>query len=379
MSVYARKRKDGSTAWRYDFVVKGRRFLSPARGFETRRKAEAAEAARRARIDAGKEDEPDDISLDEAAGLWWRDRGQRLKSAPIMAKRIERLLALIGPQRKLRDIKTRTVNDALQKRRATPVHGRAPANATINRDVIDTLRPILRYAARVYDLALPAIAWEELREDEPREVVREFSDAEIAAWGQALGSDVERFFLGLALTYGPRFGELFFPVEAPELDDPTRARLIIGRYKGRYGWSDKRKDGSTLAIPLDSAHAEGLAAIVAKAKAAGLETCWFAEDAKGGVTEITYWGMYARLKGAARRAGIAPGRIIHGMRHHAGSALLRATGNIIIAQRILGHRQVATTQRYAHANESDLRQGIDAVSRRVPAALLRAPKKHEEK
>ncbi|HRE42775.1 MAG TPA: site-specific integrase [Terricaulis sp.] len=389
MSVYPRKRKDGSTAYIYDFVLKGRRFLSPSGGFETRRKAEAAERTRRQRVIDGKEDQPDDISLDDAAGLWWRDKGQHLGSSKELEGRVERLIALIGARKMLSEIRTATVNDAIQLRRRRTHRNRPPSNSTINRDVIDTLRPIIRYAAKIHELKLPAIAWDDLRLAQPDKSAshREFTSEQMGAWANALEQPIERFFLGLALTYGPRFGEMFFHLDAPGKDAAGAPQLELGRYKGRHGWKSKRKDGSLHPLPIDDEHLAPILALADKARAAGLDTIWFDEsapDLAGRVhrTEITYWGMHHRLRKAAEAAGVPPGRLIHGMRHHAGSAILRATRDIMMANRLLGHSDIATTQRYAQIDNRDLRGGLARVSRPVPEAishaLLEPPKKQQD-
>ena len=52
----------------------------------------------------------------------------------------------------------------------------------------------------------------------------------------------------------------------------------------------------------------------------------------------------------------------HDFRHHAGMQVLRRTGNLRAAQRLLGHASITSTLVYAHAQEDDLRAALDAVS-----------------
>lgn len=389
MSVYARKRKDGSVRWLYDFIIDGRRFHG-ATGQTTRKGAEAYEARRRREIAEGKDDR-EAITLDVAAGRWWRDTGRHNRTADTIEKRIKTVLRLFGPETLIEDIKAATVLDAIQRRRDEPaVNAAADAgaakrkkrgelvvvkkvsNSTVNRDIIDTLRPILRHAEEVYELPLPRIAWRKLRLKEPPPIVQEFSQAQIQAWSDQLG-DVERIFLAIALTYGPRLGELFFPPASLQLDNPNNPKLLLGRYKGRE-WRDSRKDGSLHEVPLLPHHARVLAALAARAAAAKLDVIWF--DEVGGaenprLIEISYWGMTSRLRRGAQRAGLGDiRRLLHGMRHHAGTQLLRETNNLVVAQRTLGHRQIATTTRYAHANDDDVRAGLAAVSRLHPDATI---------
>lgn len=373
MSVYPRTNKTtGRTIWHYDFVIGGRR-VHGSTGQTTKRAAEAFEARRRREIAEGKDDRPP-LTIDLAAGRWWADVGQHRSDARDKERCIEWLLAQIGPVRMIETLKTADVLDLVARRRAEPARNRARAvtSATVNRDVIGTLRPILRHAEVAYDVTLPRIRWEAagLREgDTP--VREEFSAAEIQAWIDKL-EPIERAFLRLATRYGMRFGELFFPPEAVEASDPTDARLRIARYLGRHGWKQFRKGGGAHVLPLLEEDARLLGALASRAQAAGLETIWFEEDAHG-LRALTYWGMQRRLRSAAKAAGLRSGdRLIHGMRHHVGTQILRATGNLKLAQQALGHRSIATTQRYAHASEGDLRAGIaataGAVSRHTPDA-----------
>ena len=82
---------------------------------------------------------------------------------------------------------------------------------------------------------------------------------------------------------------------------------------------------------------------------------------------------YAGAKISLRRAMITTGlraskgaKGAHGLRHHGGMKILRATGNLRTAQRLLGHASIHSTLVYAHAVEEDLRAGLAAVSRNSP-------------
>jgi site-specific recombinase XerD len=58
--------------------------------------------------------------------------------------------------------------------------------------------------------------------------------------------------------------------------------------------------------------------------------------------------------------------LIHGARHHAGTTVLRKTGNLKLTQKILGHATIQSTMRYAHASEADLRNVVDDLPRNSP-------------
>lgn len=365
MSVYKPAK---SRFYQYDFVQKGRRFHGST-GQQTRRAAEAVE--RRFRLDAaeGRLGEAAQLTLDEAAGKYWTEVGQHRGDAVDTERRIAGLLRLIPRTLPLAEITTAVVSEAIQRRRGVTFRkgkdrvgkdGKlvrakeyAPSNATVNRDVIETLRPILRRAARIWGAkGLTEIPWGDLALSVPRETVRTYSREEQDAWLSENGPTAA-LALRLLLRYGLRFGELFFHPDAYEAEGP------------RLAWMKGRKLDVPHTIPLLEADARDIAARVARAKAAGLDTIWYVEvvKAKGKIKleALTYYGLQARLRSSSKRAKIKPGRVIHGARHHAGTTIQRATGNMKVTQRLLGHISPASTHRYVHAMDADVRAGLETV------------------
>jgi len=328
MSVYPKGRY-----WHYDFVYKGRRYHGST-GQETRRSAEAVERARRLEAATGTGQDAGDLTLEIAVSRYYDEVNHTLNAAVDLQRRIDVVLDCVGKGKLLREIDTATIADAIRRRRKYP--GRTPAPATINRDLIDhTLRPLLNRARKVWGAkSLPAIDWRAVRLKEPKGIVREYSDAEINAWRDGL-EPVPRLALDLMLTYGLRFGELFF---LPADVDGVGARLTLRN----------RKAGDTLTIPLMPEHARTLAAMASTRQAD--ET----------VFAYSYWGLMSRLRTTAAKAGLGA-RAIHGARHHAATTLLRSTGNLKLTQRMLGHASIQSTMRYAHATESDLRDALNTM------------------
>jgi integrase len=328
MSVYSKGRY-----WHYDFVYKGRRYHGST-GQETRRSAEAVERARRLEAATGTGQDAGDITLEIAVSRYYDEVNHTLNAAVDLQRRIDVVLDCVGKGKLLREIDTAAIADAIRRRRKYP--GRTPAPATINRDLIDhTLRPMLNRARKVWGAkSLPAIDWRAVRLKEPKGIVREYSEAEINAWRDGL-EPVPRLALDLMLTYGLRFGELFF---LPADVDGVGARLTLRN----------RKAGDTLTIPLMPEHARTLAAMASTRQAD--ET----------VFAFSYWGLMSRLRTTAAKAGLGA-RAIHGARHHAATTLLRSTGNLKLTQRMLGHASIQSTMRYAHATESDLRDALTTM------------------
>lgn len=57
----------------------------------------------------------------------------------------------------------------------------------------------------------------------------------------------------------------------------------------------------------------------------------------------------------------------HDLRHTAATRVVRATGNLKVAQVLLGHKSIVTTARYAHAYKRDVIEALEAVEKANPA------------
>lgn len=332
--------------WHYDFAIDGVRYRGST---QQRGKAAAIRAENQERERAKLGRAPAEIpTLKAAADRWFAARMADKKSAGDTAYRIEIALRLIGPHRRVTDITTADIEEAIQTRRLeiTP-RKRAPTNATVNRDLIDsTLRPILRYCRRKLELPVKDVDWPELRLDEPKERVRAFAPAELEAWADALPAwhvPVRDFIK----RYGVRLAEAFFPLSA--INTETWEITVRG---------PKRKNGRPHVIPLLEEDARDIAARMGRAKAAKLDTVWFRERKNGRLVAITPRGFAAASKVALQAVGIDDARPVHDLRHHAGTEIMRSSGNLKVVQALLGHESITSTARYAHADQSDVLKAL---------------------
>lgn len=341
-----------SRFYQYDFRYKGKRYTGST-GVTTIRKAEEVERKIREDVALGLYDDDAGMTLDEGAGRWWQEVGKHRASARQLEHRLEILCRLVGPKTRLVDISTKVVARAIEKRRGEG-YTRAPgenakryelSNATVNADIVKPLRRILNRARRTWEVkGLPEIDWEALILPEKETDIIIYTADQQRAW--LAECDVNAaMVLTLLLTYGFRFGEVFFPPQAYIPDGPS---LVL----------NNRKKGSHL-VPLRAADARQIAARSGRAQAAGLETVWFEVDAKGKLRPITYQAMQSRLRKAAKRAGLTAPRLIHGTRHHVGTSLLHETGNLRLTQKALGHADIKSTLIYAHALDDGLRAAFE--------------------
>jgi integrase len=353
MSVYKPRK---SAFWHYDFQLKGRRFHGTT-GVETQRKAEAVERRIREQVALGTYDSGQGMTIDQAAGRWWSEVGAHRASAPSLEHRLAIIVRLIGKTTPIAEISTKAVARAIEKRRGETYARGADtddvkatrhqlANATVNSDIIKPLRAILTRAATVWEIkGLRPIDWKALKLPEKETEIRLYSDATQQAWLDECDPTAAAA-LRLLLTYGLRLGELFCH---PNSVVPEGPYLVL----------NNRKKGSHL-LPLREDDARDLAARASQANAAGVDQLWFERTPKGKLVPVKYAAMQSRLRKAAIRAGITDARPIHGARHHVGTSILAATGNLRTTQKALGHADIRSTLVYAHALDEGLREAFNA-------------------
>lgn len=368
MSVY---RPAKSPYWHYDFQLKGRRHHGTT-GVETKRAAEGIEREIRRKAATGELNDASMMTLDAAAGRWWVERGAGLKGGDRLEARIERVIVLLGPSTPISHITTELVSRAIERRRGqTIVKSNAkgakkylPSNSTVNRDMIDTLRPILNRARKAWGAKLPEIDWQALRMKEPKAKPKEFAGNDldlVLAQVQPHWHDLIHF----ASRYGCRLSELWFGLDDLDVSDLENARLKLR----------ERKGDDDHVIPLLPEDAAMLAARLGRARSAGLGTVWYREKRLSGpggkvyLRALTANGAAIALRRAMQRSGLKASkgmRGMHDLRHHSGMQMLRQTGNLRLAQRLLGHADIKSTMVYAHAIESDVKAGLAGLSRNSP-------------
>lgn len=360
MSVYLTSK---SPYYQYDFQYKKVRYTGST-GVKTKRAAEKIRDRIRGEVASGTHVPGGPMSLNQGAGQWFSEVGQHKKSAKILKHRIGIVVRLIGASTPLVDISTKTVSDAIERRRGetyargfdVPRANGKPArkaqryvlaNDTVNSDIIKRLRPILKRADKVWQVkGLQEVNWAELALPEATTGIVHFSDPYQQAWLDACGP-TERFALELLLTYGMRFGELFFKPDAYLPDTPNGPSLAVRDRKNK-----------PMLMPLRPLDARQIAARLGIAVAAKLDSIWIEREDDDALVTVSYAAMQSRLRKAAQRAGVDHARLIHSTRHHVGTDFLAKTGDLAMTKDLLGHADIKSTLIYAHALDSGLRAAI---------------------
>jgi len=353
--------------WHYDFQQKGRRYTGST-GATTRSKAERVEEKKRIAAAAGELDRPavEIPTLSQAAAAWWQANSDH-KAADQTLSRLNVAVDLVGGSKPVNEVTFADIQRAIQKRRGMLTPSKTPpANATVNRDLIATLRPTLKLARKLLNsgvgaqVPFPEIDWGELALKEPKPKPKGLTSDDVE---RVLGflPDHLHDFVRFQARYGCRISEMFFALDDVDVEG---CRVTLR----------ERKSDDDHTIPILPADAAMLAARIGRARRARLATVWFREQIEPKTDKVrlvprTMRGIGKALSKAMADAGLRAtknARGSHSLRHTAGTNILRSSKNLRVAQRLLGHASIQSTLVYAHVLEDDLRAALDEQSRPAP-------------
>ncbi len=358
-----------SSVFVYEFMIDGATYRGSTR-CKTKRDADRVEAKRRAEVmlNAGNRKKPL-ITLDEAAGIY----EDRLRANNKWSKTMDYLIANIvdgvGGGKYLSDI-TQTDLSRHFAKRAGLVSG-----ASVNRE-IEVARPIWRNLRKTHDIGeMPE--WADLRYAVTKKAPRELYHSEEDALFVTLREDF-RDFTDFALKSGWRLSEVRYLRWA---DLNMGEGVATTRVKG--GDVITRALSQDLKVLIANQPKAGpfvFTYICQKTRSAFVDVKGRNHPArlKGERYPFTQWGWRRPWAKALKDAGIDAFRF-HDLRHTRGTRILRHTGNLQVAAKVLGHSNLNTTRRYAHAADDDVRRALDASeSRSIPAVDETASEKRQK-
>lgn len=384
MSVYRPKGRDGkykSPFYQFDFQAGGVRFCGSTE-CTTKREAEQFEKDERARIAAEQKDSRElgksPMKLAEACSKYWVEIGQFAATEGDIWVYLTNITKLLGASTPIKAINSAAISDAISRRRAATTGGKSNkhliSGSTVNRTFTEPLRRVLKRAKNVWlEEGLPPISWKDLLLPEPQERIREASDQEEAAIFKAIRDDylpALRFMLAsgcrLEEAVGLTWDKVYWTASAIE---------IVG--KGRRGAASQKRlipiteEIREILWPLRNDHPQAVFTYVAQRRDA--RRC----VQRGDIVPITYQGLKSRWRRDKVKSKVTDFRM-HDLRHTALTRLVRETGNIKLAQKLAGHKDIATTGRYAHASLDDLREGMERADSRKKSRSAKHTKRKSQ-
>jgi integrase len=345
-------RRPGSPNWYENFTVNGRRFRGSLET-DDREQAEIIAAKKRADALLGKlTGKKPELTLSQALGRYLLEHGQHLPSADDIKRMGRVLIAGLGAHTLLSELEPADLATYAARRRATL------SNRSVNAE-IEHLRAVVRRAGNLWGIAVPAINWKDVLLEEAGEREHVLSAEEEGRLFAALRPDYHAMFR-FALVTGLRLGNVVTLTWA-QID--WDARTILFRVKS------KKPGGELHYVPITPA----VAAILSLERDRHRERVFtyvcdrnrhdprrgFLQR-KGARYPFTHDGWRKAWKAALEAAGIADFRF-HDLRHTAGTRALHAHRNLKTVQRMLAHKNIATTLRYTRSDIEDVRAAMEAV------------------
>lgn len=300
----------------------------------------------------------DRMTITEALSRWYEERGQWRQRPRAVLRLLLRFRQHFGAHKPLTALDDAALAQWVSQRRAAIVRwggqARPISNARVNREM-QTLRAVWRRARDVWRAEVAPVNWTAHMLTEPRERVRCLTAEQQAALRAALRPDL-RDAMDFAVLTGLRQGEQLGLIWG---DIDLGAMVMRVPRKGGA-------PGETETVPITPAVLE----VLGRQAGRHPDAVWTFQPhdraspprpkADAAPRPLTPAALRGPWKAAVAAAGLGDFRW-HDLRHTAGTRLL-AAGNLRLAQKLLRHANPATTAKYAHALDDDLRAAMEAAS-----------------
>lgn len=371
-----------SPFYQYEFQINGHRF----RGSTEATSKKAAEAVERTLKEKAKEDAKlvkttgnGPLLLRHAAGRYFSEVGEGHVNSADTFRALERLVSFFGPDKRMDEITDDDLANLIAWRRTLPRFGKKKrkdgspmppvSNATINRDTTAVLKKLMGFAKRrmKYQFRLEP-NWRDHWLKEADERVRELNPDEGDALDTAIRPDYA-LWLEFARLTGWRLETTLL-----RWTDINAFAKQISRI-GKQGRKVTTPITPSVAAILDQCkghHPEYVFTFIAQ------RTDKTKGRVRGQRYPITYEGAKTQWERTRKRSGVDDFRF-HDIRHDVATKTLRATKNLKLVSKVLGHSNISTTMRYAHVLDDEVSQALEAValSRKSPQNIPHTKKKKE--
>lgn len=362
MATWIQKWEKNGIFW-CEFRYKGER-VSESTGTTRKREADAWEERKRAEIRRQVDERQATrtsgarITIKQACLRYWEEKGDDYAAPADALRALTWITRHFGENTLLADIGDNEVARMVAARRGEFIPGRHAkqlvSKATVNRTATFPLRRVMNRAYLIWKTQIQIIDWKQHLLPEPQEIVREASfDEERALFNQlGRGYDVAVRF---AMLTGARRMELL-NLNWTDVDFFTSRFTLLGK-------GDRKR-----IVPMTSEVRQLLWAekdhhpVKVFTYTAGLTRDMpdGSRLVRGKRYPLTRFGLRKAFGEAVRKSGITNYRF-HDNRHTAATRLLRNSGNLRLVQKLLGHSDITTTVKYAHATIDDLAVAMEAM------------------
>ena len=327
--------------YQYDIIVSGSRFRGSC-GTENLEDAKAAEAtvrsdAKRMRVKGG------EYTLSEALGTYHRDKIIGTPTERTNASQCRAILKHMDGRQRISQVSNAEVMAYVAKDRARC------ANATVNRR-LQMLGRALRHMSRIYKADTPDLELKAAETKEPKERIRELSQDEQARLLHSLPLEYVPF-VSFALMTGARI-------------ETIAALRWSNIHLDRDEMLFHLKGDDVMTFPVN-AEIKALLSALPQSNVLEHRDRVFVTVNKQTLDRtpiISSGGTF----GTAWRKALAAADIedfrFHDLRHTYATRLLRMTNNLKLVSEMLGHKDIATTMRYAHIMMDDKRAAMAKFS-----------------
>ena len=298
------------------------------------------------------------MTVAEACKKYWDQKMENVRSSDDQATNLEVISTYMGAETLLVSITPEMVADAAMRRARTPLRrfdrrtGEVrmtkimPKLSTVNRQLIEPLRRLLRHAKLVWKVPidLEEFDWSALRQPEAEEIMREITPSQEARYWQHIPESWEAI-IEMYLISGRRKMDW---VELQKSKVDLEAKIV--RMPSR-----KKKKAGEAVVKLTAREVEIIREEIAKAPAIPLVFTYVARHGahKGERRPITRDAL-RRVHETARKRAAMPELRIHDLRHTFGSRLMRQVRNPKLVQDAMGHSSIKSTVRYLHVLEDEV-------------------------
>lgn len=351
-----------SPYFQYDFRVKGQRFHGST-GCKTKRDAQTYIDNYRREILLGNGTQRS-ITLDNACQSYWTDKGQHEASRVTTEYQLANLCEIIGANKMLIDIDIADFRAFIAKRR-----GQRVSHASVNREW-QLARRVWKHVEQTH--AVSNIKWGALKLEEPGERVRELKADEETALFEALPDSLKPI-VEFAILSGQRKSAVV-GLEWSNVNWSAGEATIVNKGGGLHTFP---LSPSMVQLLLEQPRVDGCPYVftyVCERHAPARKDR--PRRVKGERYPFSKGGWARKWYKALKEAGVSDFRF-HDLRHTSATRIVRKTGNLKAAGKLLGHTDIRTTSRYAHVEMDDLRAlMVETESRNVTGRrLTETPKK----